>query len=485
VRLASRVFARGIWQGVPAILVVSAVLGLAIWVGKTRSGDLARVYRQAAHEAMNNDDLAAAALYLEKLVSLDATDLASKFGLASVAHERGKGDLSTRLINELAPPDRAIYAPAHLWLARQLIADGLQSESTDSPAGLRLAARHLEHALRRQPGNLEAHELLGRIHTELYQRTGDRQHLETAAEHIGEIVEAIPEAHLGLAHLHAELQRPALAQRHARHARDYFRAASAKHPGEIKWLLGFAEAEVILQNFPAAVTALRQAMSQHPRPEVRAALVNTYLAWLDRLDPDNVIGTLQILQQASRYDPYHDGLLARLLAVVRQAETQATPVEDVLENALVQGQVVEIAHLLLGSVELATGDQARALLHLEQAQQTAPHTAVLLSNLGRRMANAEPADLDNGLRLCEAAVELAPDRPELREGRGHLLAELGRYEEAVTDLNLALAAPRDQQAVHRALANAYARLGQLELAEEHQAMVEANSSEIDEPGDRG
>ncbi len=60
-----------------------------------------------------------------------------------------------------------------------------------------------------------------------------------------------------------------------------------------------------------------------------------------------------------------------------------------------------------------------------------------------------------------------PDHPYFRDTRGQILVKLGRYQDAIPDLEVALQAPELAKDVHRALALAYEGLGLKDLAEAH------------------
>lgn len=97
----------------------------------------------------------------------------------------------------------------------------------------------------------------------------------------------------------------------------------------------------------------------------------------------------------------------------------------------------------------------------------------LLNNLRWAIAHAEPPDLDRALNLANAAHQAAPNHPDVLETRGQILAKLGRWKEAITDLDKALPAMPNRARVHDTLAPAYENLGVKELADEHRRRARA------------
>ena len=64
-----------------------------------------------------------------------------------------------------------------------------------------------------------------------------------------------------------------------------------------------------------------------------------------------------------------------------------------------------------------------------------------------------------------------PEEFRFRETRGQILVALGRWRDAVDDLEFALNGMPDAAPVHMALATAYERLGESELARVHREQV--------------
>ena len=95
----------------------------------------------------------------------------------------------------------------------------------------------------------------------------------------------------------------------------------------------------------------------------------------------------------------------------------------------------------------------------------------LMNNLAWCLAHANPPQNERALRLAQAAVAANVDNPEFLDTRGEILLRLGRWREAVADLERALPQARAKRRIHRSLATAYRELGQMELAESHRQLA--------------
>jgi Flp pilus assembly protein TadD len=123
----------------------------------------------------------------------------------------------------------------------------------------------------------------------------------------------------------------------------------------------------------------------------------------------------------------------------------------------------------------ARGQAEEARRHCEQAYKLAPHLAGSANNLAWMLAHADPPDLPQALTLVNGALERVPGNASFLDTRGHVLAKMGRWQEALADLELVLRERPDNPALHRILAECYRHLGQQEMAAEHQRLSTAKA----------
>lgn len=140
-------------QGLPALLVATAVLLVAVVPSSTREISL---YQQAASEAFEEEDYEAARVYFKALMLLDESNNdRSRYFLALTAEHLGEHEQTLALMASLAPPQTRGYAPAHLWQAGQLLS------APSGPEELKAAEDHLLRTLQDRSEAVDAHVLLG------------------------------------------------------------------------------------------------------------------------------------------------------------------------------------------------------------------------------------------------------------------------------------------------------------------------------------
>ena len=122
---------------------------------------------------------------------------------------------------------------------------------------------------------------------------------------------------------------------------------------------------------------------------------------------------------------------------------------------------------MLGLDAWEHGRSSEALSYHEEAYRLAPQFTPYANNLAYLLATGPKPDLPRALGLINKAIAADPDKPQFRETRGQVLVRLGRWEEALLDLEAALPAFPNDAGVHQALAETYEHLGKLDKAAAH------------------
>src|SRR5205823_4094587 len=105
---------------------------------------------------------------------------------------------------------------------------------------------------------------------------------------------------------------------------------------------------------------------------------------------------------------------------------------------LAKGQGSVSLNLVLGIDAFERGKLDQAKQYLEQAYKLDPAGPVLANNLAWVLAHTNPPDLDRALAIINTVIERQPKDARFRETRGQVLAKIGRWHEAITDLQAAL-----------------------------------------------
>lgn len=453
-----------LWLGAPALVVAAAALILLVAGRATPAHELASRHLEAGDRAQRVQDYRTARACYRRAIALGHQSPEASYNLATCLGASGEFAAAVALMAALAPTDAPGFAPAHLWLAKQLL-----RQPDRAPAAKKEVEQHLLQALRTQPDLTEARILLG-------QRYYAEGRLDEAEEHLRPATASKPELRLALASLYTARGDRDRARQEATKARDYFRARAKAAPRDRVPLLAWAQASLVLEDYPNAVAALKKGLEFPDNAAVRRSLGGAYASWARALaaKPGSDPGArLRLLEEGLRYAPGDPALLQPLIAMANLQGAEADRARAVLRQILVEGRPSAVVHMLLGldAWKRGRGDEAR--VHMEQAYRLAPDAASIANDLAWMLANAPEPDLERALKLADAAVERAPDNPHARDTRGRILLKQKRWKEALADLERALRALPDDPALHQALATAYDGLGMAEIAAMHRSKAES------------
>ena len=448
---------RHLFAGLPALGVGVGTIFLAAGF----EGDAERFYRQSAQTANQNNEYTSAVLCLERLTQLHPKDWQIRYLLALATEQLGQPERSVALMRELAPLDGASYAPAHLRLAQYLLA------RTDlSVDGQREAEAHLQQALSDNSIAIQAHLLLG----QRYLATG---RAESAEPHLLHAAAAWPELRLPLARFYFSRNRNEEGKSQAASAADAFKQLAERdrnHPtAHIHW----AEALVLLEQFPQALAVLESG-PESSKQSSRQARAQVYALWVAALHNQHLNNSelvMDLIQRGLREDQQNGALLQRMVEFTKTNGAEGDKASRALETLLAEGKSPTILHLMLGIDQWQQGNKAGGLQHIEQAYLASPQAALIANNLAWMLANGDPPDLPRALELIESVLKREPNQLRFRNTRGHILAKLGKWQQAIADLEASLATLPDKSQCHTALAEAYDHLGQPSLANDHRRLA--------------
>jgi tetratricopeptide (TPR) repeat protein len=180
---------------------------------------------------------------------------------------------------------------------------------------------------------------------------------------------------------------------------------------------------------------------------------------------------LEYLQTAVGYDPTSRAVLNAVLEACLEVSESKNNELLIMREAIVQGVSTDAAHFITGTVALLEGDVDAALHHLDIAAEKNLNMPGVLNNLAYALCQQDDPDLERALRLSEAAVRSSPDNAYVLETRGQILLQMGRWKEAISDLEVALQVDELKRLARPGLALAYEQLGQSEIAARHRELV--------------
>jgi predicted Zn-dependent protease len=211
--------------------------------------------------------------------------------------------------------------------------------------------------------------------------------------------------------------------------------------------------------------------------QLRQALVDSMVVLSTKIQrednsPRGLLRRLNLLKEATKIDPSNSNLLEAISNICIQTAASEDEELRIIRESLVRGVDPETAHFILGTVALNQGDLESAMQHLEITLKTNPNLPGLLNNLACAILKQDNADLERALRLSEAAVRAMPEHTYLRETRGQILCQMGRYTEAIPDLEYALASKELRPKIRESLALAYDALGEQDIAARQRELLD-------------
>lgn len=452
-----------VW-GLPAVMLFVGLLIVRIESQHAERSLLIGRYQKAAAVAVENDDMKQLRLCLERVVQLEPLDFGAQFSLGRLLISEDEYARGRSLIAQAAPEDRQGDPDAHLWVARQLF-------ELANPLTPQLANRlrhHLRQATNSTTAGGEAQGLLGVLMSRLGDYSGALPHLQIAASH--SVQWALPLAQL-LNHLGKEDESAAVMEE----ALIELKAAALRDTTSIRNRLNWALGNVVLGRFDEAEQILKAGMRLQPDPRYVQRLADVYVVHYDALQEGDETDSWQgveLLHAALELMPQHHGVLNRLGRISASDPAVRQHLRERLVRMADEGKVNGIVHFMLGVLAIQAEDYSKAKSYFQLVEKSGTQSYELLNNLAWAMAHSETPDLESALQLANAAVSRAPNDGRALDTRGQILAKLGRWDEAIADLEQALPSVANPNSVRKTLVKAYSQLGLDELAARHQRLLE-------------
>ena len=479
---------RNLWQGLPALAAGLTVAFLAAAVA-VRAPFLPDQYREAAEEAEAAGDTELALTLYDRLSRLERGGGGTAFDRAQLLSKTGEDEQATTAMRALTlrrPPEPR----AHVWLAERLLtgpgvtlaadhrpearpaaagAAGGGSPGTDyKPTAEQavVAARHLDAALKTGLG--DAPRVHGRL-AEVMLLFGRR---DDAVRHLKAESAADPSRLLALAELLAAVGRDADAETAYRRSAAYLQEKLLEDPADWPTRRRLALALVRSGSEAAARDVLRRGLrggSDGAGARLLSDLLVREVRRLGLLESDRA---MPLLREALRLTPGSQRALAELASLAVGGDSGA---DAALDDLLTSGTAGGTVHLAAGLRASGRGEEDAALFHYARAYELDPTLSFAANNLAYLLARKDGgAEREKALSIADGLVERFPEVPNFRDTRGGILLLEGRTEDAVRDLEAALAGGMaGNRELHGNLAAAYESLGQESLAAAHRRRAEA------------
>jgi tetratricopeptide (TPR) repeat protein len=458
--LITRNFRQLLW-GLPAIVVVLPLAVMGGWTMIQGNDSFATHYTIAVNEARDNKDYQRVQLFQRKLAQLGVATELTDFQTALALAKDGELELALERMQQLAPAEEAGYLRAHLWMIEQLVNDKLNLSAEESQ---RLLKIHLRHA-----------ELLGvrgaqmdMLHAVVLVR--DQQFSE-AAEKLAPLVSELPRAAMLRMECNMVLNRTEEARSDARMVRSHLdRRVGRGETLSTEECRVWMQAEVLLGDLPKAHELAQQWISLEPNDKAARGILVQLSEELFRVtlgfpdpDPDRLTGLFLMAAELAENPNELQSQFASLYRLRSDFPLAQQVVDRVVNSPRTPSTILEAA----GTVAAMLGEPKRAKVYLQQALKKDPRNSVALNNYAWLILHEPEGNLNTALAAVNKAIEIIPNNSSYRETRGQILVRLGRWREAVDDLEYAANAMPSSKEIHLSLAKAYDALGDSQLAQVH------------------
>jgi tetratricopeptide (TPR) repeat protein len=252
--------------GLPAFLLCIGSGLTALAALSVPRSDVIQFYEKAA-EQRPEEDAAGAKICDERLTTLDPENERFRFRLGEIANQEGDKARARALIGSLAPRGRTGYPPAHLWVARELLA-------IPSNFAREAAEGHLLQVLDSSPNSPEALALLAQIYI-------DEGRIAQAEKYLLQIGKDRPDLRISLARLYQAKGEWGRARAEALTLIEPYRRLSEARPEDQVLREQWAESLALAGDFQGAERILRDAMSRFPGGNFGLALARMYERWAE------------------------------------------------------------------------------------------------------------------------------------------------------------------------------------------------------------
>ena len=296
------------------------------------------------------------------------------------------------------------------------------------------------------------------------------------------IAEVEPDFYLVIAD-YEKVYRPEQRSRTLMQAAEVFQQKLDEDPLDVDTRVALANVWVRQDRVDEAETLLLMGLNAGPDRKLNRALADFYVMRYKGAQKKNEVGADQLdylfkaLLVDANFQPIYQELINIYMAKDRTAEQQDR-IRNQLLDLVTRETPSPMAHFSLSNILYDDEEEERAKYHLEQAKKLNPGlVAVVNNNLAWMLSQEKDPDLDRALELIEEALEAKPGDRRFLDTRGSIYLLMGRFEDAIDDLNEALSGVQNQPATRLKLAEAYKQLGMDDLAQMQfeKAQADANA----------
>ncbi len=456
------------YWGLP-VLAVFSLLFLALFRAQLLDTNrVAARYETALADAIRAGNTAQAEQFRIKLEQLGIRTDRGEYRTAIALAESGNLTQAYQRMQLLAPVDTPGFPGAHFWITQNLL-DG--TLSVPAPERYRLAIQHLQQ-LRTRVGNqpdLYFYEGLA------YYRLGD---FPAARNSLLQVTGRMPAAAALLMDIGQRTNDLAGAKVHAialhRQLQQIGNEGQSLSEDQLRWQ---AAATQMIGDETLARDAVEQWYRTNPNSSDARLNRGTILLrhvdrWLQRPDSYKTDEISKHLIEAGKLIPIeHFQLVRDRLNLIAAKKLQYPALQELHDKVIEHPETPATIFEHLGALAALREEWESADRLLLRAIKLAPELPNPWNNRAYVFNRAYPKRRMEALEFANRAVEMQPDSPDFRETRGMIFFNLGRWDQAIEDLEIAVNGVMDLDSIHQALAESYRKIGDPQLAEIHERQI--------------
>ena len=418
------------------------------------------------------------------------------------------------LINAAAPLDRPGCPEAQLMVAQYMLSQtNLTAEAihaaelnptNEVAVTLHQAERHLLNALASSPDSPDVNEALGRYYINTRQQAKAQAHLikiysvrpevagllAVSADFQKDGVAALEWADRGIAAYQAKLIESApnysvddrlglvrclyIKSKYTGTQSGSSGAAASHTPAAASaqvapqdspgLLLGIVRLLVANQKFGPALQTLQQHFMTSSNTDYNYMYSEICERWAKSIPSTQTNGPalrLKLIQDGLSKSPGNLALQFSLSDAANAHDDSSLPAGILMSNLMASATGITAAgwEFVLWTDNRIRGDMVAARQHLQSAYKLSPDYPLIINDMAMDLASGDRQSKEQGLNLIQSLLQRYPYDPGFRDTRGQILAQLGRNQEAVDDLQFAAARLPNPAETRKVLARVNAALG--------------------------
>ncbi|GAB5404465.1 MAG: hypothetical protein Aurels2KO_26960 [Aureliella sp.] len=403
-------------------------------------------------------------LLLRRLLQVQNSSSRVTYIVALQQDRKGRVGQARQMMRRIAPVGGGGFSPAHTWLAIDQIRSGKTESEEDRDT--------LE-------GDLATGSSWNRFPAEL---TAVYANLLESRNKIGPALSMLEKASENDSRLSLPLA--AMAARHGRDQRkdratsrikEEIRAKMEASEETVEDIASLANIFLMEEEPDRALKVINIGLTKDPdSPLLMQLLSNTYLAKYlatAKFTRGQFQVELALLDGALKAYPENPRVGAEVARLMAAGQNAPPELKAALQEQLADGTATAVTHMLLSVGLLSEGNLQEAIPHLRIAIRQAPNNPMALNNLALALARTGTDDLTEASELSDRAVKMAPRNAEYLDTQGEIRSLQGDTLGAVESFEAAIGADRTRKDTRKKLAEAYRKLGMIEMAKIQEAEI--------------